>query len=64
MNSLMMAIQTIALLCGPRSAEHLSSDRVKQCQAQMVKCVQTETQSQGQNKDYERALAECMQRVK
>ena len=65
MNSLMLAIQTIALLCGPRLQVNVSRTDVKECQVQLLRCVQTKVQGQtAMNKDYEQPLAQCLQEVK
>ncbi len=71
MNSLMLAIQTIALLCGPRvqtsstgAISNSARNDTKACQVQMVKCVQSKVASQtGMGKDYEQPLAQCMQEI-
>jgi hypothetical protein len=68
MNSLMMAIQTIALLCGPQNQTGQYSSTVKEdsrkCQIQLLRCVQTKVQGQTSLKDYEQPLAQCLQEVK
>ena len=72
MNSLMMALQTIALLCGSTvqtsstGAVSMSArNDAKTCQTQMLKCVQTKVaQQSGLNKNYEDALAQCVQEIR
>ena len=70
MNSLMMALQTIALLCGPRvqtTSNGVSSGArvdAKECQVQLIRCVQVKVDAQTVAKDYEKPLAQCVQEVK
>lgn len=61
MNSLLLALQAIAILCGPR-VQLGSTDQqrqvVKQCQVEMLKCVQSKQGS------IENALAQCVGETK
>lgn len=61
MNPLLFAIAAIAALCGPR-VQHGGSDQerqqVKQCQVEMLKCVQSK---QG---NVENNLAQCIGETK
>ena len=58
MSSLLIAITTIAALCGPRLQSGTIRAEIKQCQVEMLKCVKAKSSP------IDESLAICLQEVK